>query len=260
MVRLCFLSISLIILHWFCILKVVSSESCYATNSDPYRRMGQKSSYFTVQNLDITEINVEGCEPKMLWYLGRHGSRKPSDSEIEDYGQRVPELKEKIEIARILGGGDMCLEDYINIGAYTFDLTEEDQKVLMESGKEEQRLLGARWKRRLPTLLNDPTLTQTRATYKQRTYASAEAFLEGAYTGENVTFPHIMVTDIMLRFHDFCPAYFYGVDQNNRTFVEEYKFIASQVYRDMVNDVSNRVGIQLTTEDISMAWALCRKI
>ena len=121
-------------------------------------------------------------------------------------------------------------------------------------------MLGARWKSRLPTLLNNPTLTQTRATYKQRTYGSAEAYLEGAYNGENVTFPHIMVTDIMLRFHDFCPAYFFGVDQNNRTFVEEYKFIASQVYRGMVYDVSKRVGVTLTNEDISMAWALCRLV
>ena len=258
MLKLSLVSSHFLILTSFCHLPSTSAESCYATNPDPYRRMGQKSSYFTVQNLDITEINVDGCEPKMLWYLGRHGARLPSDGEIQDYGQRLPELKNKIEIGGILGNGDMCEEDYINIAEYSFDLTEEDHKVLMESGKEEQRLLGARWIRRLPTLLNDPALTQTRATYKQRTYGSAEAFLEGAYTGENVTFPHIMVTDIMLRFHDFCPAYFFGVDQNNRTFVEEYKFIASQVYKDMVYDVSKRVGVTLNNEDISMAWALCR--
>ena len=120
----------------------------------------------------------------------------------------------------------MCEDDYINIGSYTFDLTSDDHKVifimekrknvkklvlrcdevfiffdqvLMESGKDEQRGLGARWINRLPTILDDPDLTQTRATYWQRTYGSAEAFLEGAYPGQNVTFPHIMDTDILLR-------------------------------------------------------------
>ena len=94
----------------------------------------------------------------------------------------------------------MCEDDYINIGAYTWNYIPDDHKLLYESGKEEQRRLGRRWISRLPSLLSDPDLTQTRATYWQRTYGSAEAFLEGAYPGENVTFPHIMVTDIMLRF------------------------------------------------------------
>ena len=239
-------------------IKHVSSQSCYATNDNPYRRVGQKTSYFINENPDSSLIQVDGCEPRMLWYLGRHGARNPSDGEIEDYGERGPVLQERILAAGALGEGEMCEEDYINIGEYTFDLTAEDHKVLMESGKEEQRRLGSRWIRRLPSLLSDPDLTQTRATYKQRTYASAEAFLEGAYPGDNVTFPHIMVTDIMLRFHDYCPAYFYGVDQNNRTFAEEHKFMSSPEYLEMVEDVSRRAGVDMDTPDVTMAWALCR--
>ena len=209
------MSLPLILLFGFLPI-VLSEESCYATNREPYRRVGQKSSYFINENLEDTEILVEDCQPRMLWYLSRHGARKPSAGEISDWILRVPELQARILSAMSLGEGEMCEEDFLNIGEWVLDKTEDDHKILYESGKEEHRRLGERWSHRLPSLLNDPELTQTRATYKQRTYASAEAFLEGAFTGENVTFPHIMVTDIMLRFHDFCPAYFCGVDQSDR--------------------------------------------
>ena len=71
--------------------------SCYATNNDPYRRMGQKTSYFINENLDTSEIVVDGCEPRMLWYLGRHGARKPSRGEIADYKQTIGQLRERSE-------------------------------------------------------------------------------------------------------------------------------------------------------------------
>ena len=75
------MSLPLILLFGF--LPIVSSEeSCYATNREPYRRVGQKSSYFINENLEDTEILVEDCQPRMLWYLSRHGARKPSAGEM----------------------------------------------------------------------------------------------------------------------------------------------------------------------------------
>ena len=107
--------------------------SCYATNNDPYRRMGQKTSYFINENLDTSEIVVDGCEPRMLWYLGRHGARKPSRGEIADYGQRMPVLQAKILEAGALGQGEMCEDDYINIGEFEWHLTSADHKVGVKS-------------------------------------------------------------------------------------------------------------------------------
>ena len=220
--------------------------------------MGQKSSYFINANLEEEEIRVEGCEPVMVWYLGRHGARKPSDTEIEDYAVRAPLLQERIVSAGLSGLGQLCLEDIDNLDLYSFDLTVADHKLLMESGAREQEELGARWRKRLPSLMNDPELTQTRATYKQRTYASAEAFLKGAYRDENVTYPHVIVNDMLLRFYDFCPAYIDGVDGNNHTFEEEWKFMEEPAYQNMVLDVSTRVGTSLSVPDVRMAWNLCR--
>ena len=53
----------------------VGSRSCYADETDPVRRMGQKTSYFVNENLDETEISIPGCQPIHLWFLARHGTR-----------------------------------------------------------------------------------------------------------------------------------------------------------------------------------------
>ena len=76
-------------------IQIIYTESCYATNPDPYRRVGQKTSYFVNNNLDDSEVEVAGCEPRMLWYLSRHGARKPSDSEIEEFGEKMPGLQDR---------------------------------------------------------------------------------------------------------------------------------------------------------------------
>ena len=119
---------------FLCVLPLSQSEQCYANNPQPYRRMGQKSSYFINANLEEEEIRVEGCEPAMVWYLGRHGARKPSDTEIEDYAVRAPLLQQRIVTAGLSGLGQLCLEDIDNLEQFSFDLTVADHKILMESG------------------------------------------------------------------------------------------------------------------------------
>ena len=40
---------------FLCVLPLSQSEQCYANNPQPYRRMGQKSSYFINANLEEEE-------------------------------------------------------------------------------------------------------------------------------------------------------------------------------------------------------------
>ena len=48
---------SLVLAIILCLAPLTQSEQCYATTPDPYRRMGQKSSYFINANLDDEEIS-----------------------------------------------------------------------------------------------------------------------------------------------------------------------------------------------------------
>merc|ERR1711963_1077589 len=103
-------------------------QSCYSSNPNPYRRMGQKSSYFINANEDASEIEYPGCEPVLLWYLGRHGARKPSDKEILEMAVKLPELQDRIVQAS--AHGDMCQEDVKLLEEWRFNYTEgEDHKL-----------------------------------------------------------------------------------------------------------------------------------
>ena len=248
----------------FCLLIVAflsladgRGSSCYSSNMSPYRRMGQKTSYFINSNTDTSEITYPGCEPVMLWYLSRHGARKPSDEEIVEMVVQLPAMQTSILNASRHGYGEMCDEDLDHLRNWTFKWTEEDHKLLMESGVKEQLELGERWGPRLPSLLGDSSRLQIRASYKQRTWASAKAFLTGVY-GHTIDFPQNIVPAMLLSFYEFCPAYMDGVDSNNNTFIEKYKLMATQDYREMVDSVSRRVGLEMGTADVEMAWAMCR--
>ena len=248
--------------YTFCLLNLVSlaaarGSSCYSSNMSPYRRMGQKTSYFINSNTDSSEITYPGCEPVMLWYLSRHGARNPSDGEIAEMAVQRPALQTSIINASMHGYGEMCEEDLAHLSNWTFEWTEEDHKLLMKSGAKEHLELGARWGPRLPSLLEDSSRVQIRATYKQRTYASAKSFLTGLY-GHPVDFPKNIVPTMVLSFYEFCPAYIEGVNSNNSTFIEKFKLRATKGYVEMVESVSARVGLEMETVDVEMAWAMCR--
>ena len=107
-------------------------SSCYSSNMSPYRRMGQKSSYFINSNTDTSEITYPGCEPVMLWYLGRHGARRPSRGEIAEMKVELPALQTRILNASMHGYGQMCQEDINHLRNWTFEWTEDDHKLLTQ--------------------------------------------------------------------------------------------------------------------------------
>ena len=232
-------------------------ESCYADDPTPYRRFGTRTSYLVNSDLDDTEVSVPGCEPVMVWFLARHGTRAPSRDEIALMAQMLPGIKQDIYQAWVDGNSNMCQKDVNNLEEWSFNYTAADHKHLGEAGKKEHRELGQRWGKRLPTLLEDSQKITVRATYKQRTYDSAKAFLNGLY-GHPVDFPQNIVTGNILTFYEQCPAYLYGVDANNRTFVEMNKLRSSPEYESMVQLVSDRVGVQMDREQVKIAYSICK--
>ena len=79
---------------------------------------------------------------------------------------------------------------------------------------------------------------------------------------------------MLLRFYEFCPAYIDGVDGNNATFAEKFAFMETPPYRQMVDAVSTRAGLELSAQEVEinqhlldcglsplqveLCWALCR--
>lgn len=49
--------------------------------------------------------------------------------------------------------GLICISDLRGIEAWSFDLNEAEEKYLVQSGKDELKAIGTRWRNRLPSLL-----------------------------------------------------------------------------------------------------------
>lgn len=104
---------------------------------------------------------------------------------------------------------------------------------------------------------------QFRHTPTQRTEASFKAFAEGLF-GENA-FEHVRAeqtaeNDTLLKPHGNCPLYQDNKQRNKEPTSEVNKFIASEIYQDMLKEVSMRLGFKLvlTVAQVELIWDQCR--
>ena len=134
------------------------------------------------------------------------------------------------------------------------------------SGKKEHAEMGARWRERLGILEEDDI--EVIATTKQRTIASAQAFLTG-FLGNNDTEINVNTKEVdgdkdirngnnLLRFYDKYPKYQEEVKKNETTYKEIKEFLMSEHFKYLAKRVRNKTGADLTIPDISLLWQMCR--
>ena len=92
---------------------------------------GTKTSYFSVANMDDSELEVDGCSPEMIWFLARHGTRNPSVDIINDIAEKLPRLRDKIVNAWQEGRGNMKEKDIQKMINWSFNLTADDYYQLL---------------------------------------------------------------------------------------------------------------------------------
>ena len=103
--------------------------------------------------------------------------------------------------------GELCAADIEAIANWKLELTVDDGDLLVDSGRDELRQLGQRFKERLPELFDGFSEEDIifRTTKKQRAMESGKAFSEGAFPGEEVVIPPPLEDDMMLRVRNcFC--------------------------------------------------------
>ena len=136
------------------------------------------------------------------------------------------------------------------------------------SGQKEHAEMGARWRERLGILEEDDI--EVIATTKQRTIASAQAFLT-EFIGNNDTEINVNTKEVdgdkdirngnnLLRFYDKYPKYQEEVKKNETTYKEIKEFLKSEHFRYLAKRVRNKTGANLTIPDISLLWQMCRCI
>jgi len=245
----------------------VTEDKCYSEMSDPYRLFGSWTSYFAVDNERAQTVEMPGCRPKSFWMFVRHGSRRPSVGQINATNTRGPHIKAAVVKNHQDGKGHLCGKD---LGAFLDwhpHLTEADDHLLVQAGRDEMKVLGERFRARLPSLFEtfDNKEVIFRSTKTQRTIESAREFFEGAFPNYEFDLPAPILNDTVLRFYKFCKNFkdLDSIEEGSESLVEMKMFEDSDVMKGMIERVNQRLGFnetdsKLNLSDIYVMWDTCR--
>ncbi|XP_055690989.1 multiple inositol polyphosphate phosphatase 1-like [Lutzomyia longipalpis] len=249
-------------------------EYCYGTDSDreQARHYATKSAYQIIKSGDSSRYySIPNCEPTKFWMLSRHGTRLPSAKDMQklrgliDLRDQIIDNYEKRRSKPDTGA--LCDADYHGIKNWRWDsnLTGNFDNFLTSQGWEDLVLLAKHYQRILPNVLPNIYTSDKylfRHTGIQRTEESFRAFVEGLF-GVNA-YQHVTLppdnNNTLLRPYDYCPAWETQSDVIDEPSSEMSKFIASEIYQDMLNQVSQRLGFkfQLTDDQVEQIWDMCR--
>ncbi|XP_019875531.1 multiple inositol polyphosphate phosphatase 1 [Aethina tumida] len=238
------------------------SEQC--TNAKyPYENhLATKTPYRIVANGTFGEVQYEGCTPVKAWMIVRHGTRNPSISFIEQYNNRLPQVRDLI-LENAKPDGNLHERDLDLFRNWKSRVDEEDDKKLRQEGEEEMMLLAERMQSRFPEVFDhiySNTSYKFKYTHTQRTRKSAKYFTTGLFgkqTAKHVWYPAPSKKDPILRFYKLCSKWKTTV--KDQPLPEKDKFMESQPWKKVVENVKKRLNLtdELTEDDIQSMYTGC---
>ncbi|CAG9786518.1 unnamed protein product [Diatraea saccharalis] len=236
--------------------------SCYWNNKCTYTNYGSKTIYDDVRG-DLRDTpELEGCHPIGVWALMRHGTRNPTDSNMEKI-QHAVKFKDAIVMRNLTGDrGKLCAQDVSNLQMWSWDDSiSSTPGYLTTNGYKEMYDLGSRFHQRFSTLLPNINWYEFRPTLEQRTIKSAEAFIEGLNQGQWLfTDSNATDRDDVLRPYYYCARHNIEVYNGQRSTDEMNKYMDTLEFREMLHRLQNRSGLdeRLTSSEAVALYDLCR--
>nr|XP_023025072.1 multiple inositol polyphosphate phosphatase 1 [Leptinotarsa decemlineata] len=228
--------------------------------------LGTKTPYRIVSNKSFEKVEFEGCTPRKIWMMVRHGTRNPKISLIEKIKIRLPEIKRLIVENVELPNDFIRNRDLDLFRKWKNGLDHDDKKKLTHEGEEEMLLLAERMQNRFPQLFDNVysnTSYKFKYTYSQRTQKSAYYFTTGLFgraTAKDVWYPEPSRKDPILRFYKLCDKWNTEVKKNPSAMQEKLIFLNGPEMADTVRDVNDRLGLReelLTLDDIVLMYEMC---
>ena len=186
----------------------------------------------------------EGCQPKHIDMLIRHGTRHPSKKDVKKIQEMLNVVNPFFNASSPFRNSNLYLP-------WKNQFYVEKDKILTHTGKQEMRKLSLRMMERFPELLDPKNLHESytfHSTDTSRTLESASAFAAGLF-GEKSDIPIVSVDknkDILLRFFDQCPRYKSEVSENKTALYHTKRFREGKEMNDVLGKVVTKLG--LTTE------------
>ncbi|XP_031844555.1 multiple inositol polyphosphate phosphatase 1 [Nomia melanderi] len=247
-----------------CIGAAISfAHNCFLHGKDYRCKLGTKTPYRFIANYDDSPLEYSGCTPKKIWLVLRHGTRYPGKKYIPSMIEKLPQLQQTILHNYQTGKTSLKDEDVALLKDWKIIFTEDDVMKLTEEGGNEMIDLAERYQSRFPFLMSEEYSNKTyrfKYTATQRTEESARNFatgLFGRYKSYKVQYPEAEHKDPVLRFYKLCERWQHKVHMNPDTQIEKEKFLKSETYNRMLENVSNRIGHQIDHETANLMYMMC---
>ncbi|XP_021966379.1 multiple inositol polyphosphate phosphatase 1 [Folsomia candida] len=225
------------------------SVGCHRGIQSPHQFLATKTPYLHPAQLRH-HASHDSCTPIQIWMVVRHGTRNPSAKVIRKIINLLPNVRDQIVKAHENGVGTLCPSDLDALKKWSPppSLTESNEKILVEQGREELRGIGRRFKDRFQNLLGkkyDNSTYKFKFTKTERAAASCKYFVEqvvGEEDAPSVWYPEALAADPILRFYKGCPKWKKTVDKNPEAYNERKKFETSQIFESVRRNVQTRTG------------------
>ncbi|KDR19047.1 multiple inositol polyphosphate phosphatase 1-like isoform X3 [Zootermopsis nevadensis] len=241
-----------------------SQDSCYADDVNPYLLFATDTPYEEVNDMNARPVIIEQCEAKQFWLISRHGTRYADADEVDDLKDLYDLQAKIIKNHEKDGKGTLCAQDLENLKLWTLQVVSNVKSDLTPQGYKDLHDLGDRFKSRFPALFNQ-TVTKdsfkVRFTTKQRTAASAIAFVDGLFgTGMGLEFPEPLDDDLLIKPYASCKKWEKDVESNKDTTKEMKNFEGGALVTTLLGTVSSRLGFDKTLDidDINLIYSACR--
>ncbi|ENN71133.1 multiple inositol polyphosphate phosphatase 1 [Dendroctonus ponderosae] len=224
-----------------------------------------RTPYRFVSNSSLHKVNYEGCIPKKVWMLVRHGTRNPSKSNLEPINSRLPIIKNNVLNSKKVPNDFIKNRDLDLFKKWKWTVKLEDEKKLTHEGEDEMLLMAERMQSRFPEVFENVysnTTYKFKYTFSQRTKKSAFYFAAGLFgkkTAKDVWFPDPIKADPILRFYKLCKKWKETVKAPVHENGEHKKFQESPTMAKVASEVTERLGLttKLNVSDIYTMYITC---
>ncbi|KAL5276203.1 MINPP1 family protein [Megaselia abdita] len=254
-------------------------EYCYATDVDKLQtlRYGTKTAYVVAKGvMEPKDYQVPNCSPTKMWHMSRHGTRLPTKNNIlkmSQLGDVRDEIVANYKVRRSQPtSGGLCLDDLNQLQTWKWNnsITPDHAEDLTFQGYEDLFYMAKNYQRIFPNIYPSTYNEQDflfRYTNTDRTYDSYVGYINGLFGkgSENYVKDQKPIgNDTLLKPYNYCPLwieYNKGIDNpKNNTDSESYKFEHSQWMKNMIEEVSERLGFKYTLEAelVNTMYDMCR--
>lgn len=143
------------------------SADCFVEENFFSHHLGSKTAYDFVANKDDSPIAFDGCEPRKVWMVIRHGSRYPSSETLLKM-RKLNQIRDDILDNHGRKRGRLCSDCLSKLTEWSLKVDPKESKILVHEGEDEMIELAERFQKRFPQLFPDD--------YHNNTYKVCQPF------------------------------------------------------------------------------------